>query len=104
MAKLWNDERILHTWVTNDSESAIGLTIRKLVDMRDTLRQNDPTRSDIRDMRSIMSELKLESKGSGVVMEETKRKQEDVEGAGGGVQVLDRFRLEDLKDHEILEG
>lgn len=97
MAKLWNDERILHTWVTNDSESAIGLTIRKLVDMRDTLRQNDPTRSDIRDMRSIMSELKLESKGSGIITEEPKDNQ-------GGVQVLDRFRLEDLKDHEILDG
>lgn len=83
MASLWGDERIKTTWVTDDSETPIGHIIRKLVDMRDAERQDDPKRSDIREMRSLMSELRLESKGSGIVPKQTH---------------LDRLRFSDVVD------
>lgn len=65
MAELWKDPKLKHTWVVGDAETAMGLTIRQLVDMRDAEVPADSARSDIREMRSLMTEMRLDSKGSG---------------------------------------
>lgn len=52
------------TWIHN-SETAIGSTIRQLVDMRDAELPKDAARQDIKAIRTLMNEMKLDSKGSG---------------------------------------
>lgn len=65
MAELWGDPSLKHTWVSSSSETPIGLTIRRLVDMRDSEMPVDAARQDIKEMRSLMKEMRLDSKGSG---------------------------------------
>ncbi|KAI5777814.1 fungal-specific transcription factor domain-containing protein [Geopyxis carbonaria] len=65
MAELWKDPKLKHTWVVGDAETAMGLTIRQLVDERDAEVPADGARTDIREMRSLMTEMRLDSKGSG---------------------------------------
>lgn len=65
MSELWDDPRLKHTWVSDDSETAIGATIRDLVDLRDAETPKDAAGHDIKEMRALMTEMRLDSKGSG---------------------------------------
>lgn len=63
---MWGDPQLKHTWVLSNSETAIGLTIRQLVDMRDSEYPQDNVGRDVRSMRTLMTEMRLDSKGSGL--------------------------------------
>jgi len=62
---MWGEPKLKHTWIHNSSETAIGLTIRQLVDMRDAEFPHDAARQDIKAIRTLMNEMRLDSKGSG---------------------------------------
>jgi hypothetical protein len=66
ISELWGNPQLKHTWV-GDSETAIGMTIRQLVDMRDAEFPRDAARQDIKEMRTLMTKMKLDSKGSGIL-------------------------------------
>jgi len=63
---MWETPQLKHTWVLNNSETAIGLTIRQLVDMRDAEVPRDTARQDIKGTRTLMKKMRLDSKGSGI--------------------------------------
>ncbi|KAG0132684.1 hypothetical protein HOY82DRAFT_606429 [Tuber indicum] len=65
MSEIWNDPQLKHTWITNNTETAIGMSIRQLVDMRDAEFPKDSARHDIKEMRALLTEMRLDSKGSG---------------------------------------
>lgn len=65
MSELWNDPQLKHTWISNNTETAIGMSIRQLVDMRDAEFPKDAARHDLKEMRALMKEMRLDSKGSG---------------------------------------
>ncbi|KAF8545028.1 hypothetical protein BDD12DRAFT_693971, partial [Trichophaea hybrida] len=65
ISEIWGDPKLKHTWIHNSSETAIGLTIRQLVDMRDAEFPQDAARQDIKAIRTLMNEMRLDSKGSG---------------------------------------
>jgi len=67
ISEIWGDPQVKHTWVMNSSETAIGLTIRQLVDMRDAEFPWDPASQDVKSVRTLMTEMRLDSKGSGHV-------------------------------------
>ena len=63
---MWDIPQLKHTWILDNTETAIGVTIRQLVDMRDAELPQDAARQDIKVIRTLMTEMKLESKGSGL--------------------------------------
>jgi hypothetical protein len=63
MSEIWNDPQLKHTWITNNTETAIGMSIRQLVDMPEF--PKDSARHDIKEMRALLTEMRLDSKGSG---------------------------------------
>lgn len=65
MAELWDDPQLKHTWISNNTETAIGMSIRQLVDMRDAEFPKDAARHDLKEMRALLTEMRLDSKGSG---------------------------------------
>ncbi|PWW74002.1 hypothetical protein C7212DRAFT_214460 [Tuber magnatum] len=65
MSEIWNDPQLKHTWITNNTETAIGMSIRQLVDMREAEFPKDSARHDIKEMRALLTEMRLDSKGSG---------------------------------------
>jgi hypothetical protein len=65
MAELWDDPQLKHTWIQHDSDTAIGISIRQLVDMRDAEFPKDAQGQDIKALRTLMTEMRLDSKGTG---------------------------------------
>lgn len=65
MAEIWGDPQLKHTWISNNTETAIGMSIRQLVDMRDAEFPKDAARHDLKEMRALLTEMRLDSKGSG---------------------------------------
>jgi len=64
---MWENPQLKHTWVLNNSETAIGMTIRQLVDMRDAEIPRDAQRQDVKAIRTLMTKMRLDSKGSGIL-------------------------------------
>jgi len=75
MAELWDDPQIKHTWILRDSETAIGMSIRQLVDMRDAEFPKDAPGQDIKALRTLMTEMRLDSKGTGKLPQITSESQ-----------------------------
>jgi hypothetical protein len=65
VSEIWGNPQLKHTWV-GDSETAISMTIRQLVDSRDADFHQDAARKDIKEMRTLMKMMRLDSKGSGI--------------------------------------
>lgn len=91
MSEIWNDPQLKHTWITNNTETAIGMSIRQLVDMRDAeFPPKDSARHDVKEMRALLTEMRLDSKGSGSlptpVSEASPGSNSDITGTGGDDQ------------------
>ncbi|KAI5813909.1 hypothetical protein BZA77DRAFT_334687 [Pyronema omphalodes] len=66
IATMWGDPKLKYTWIDNNSETAIALTIRQLVDSRDAEMPRGAAGRDVKAIRSLLETMRLDSKGSGV--------------------------------------
>ncbi|KAL7276103.1 hypothetical protein RUND412_000921 [Rhizina undulata] len=65
ISELWNDPQLKNTWVMSNTEPAMSMSIRQLVDMRDSEYPTDTARHDLKEMRALLCEMRIDSKGSG---------------------------------------
>jgi hypothetical protein len=58
IAELWNDPSLKTCW---SESSAIGAIIRQIGDVRETEAQKDPGKDEIREMRAVLANLRIDT-------------------------------------------
>ncbi|KAI5786017.1 hypothetical protein FPQ18DRAFT_368638 [Pyronema domesticum] len=86
IATMWCDPKLKYTWIDNNSETAIALTIRQLVDSRDAEMPRGAVGRDVKAIRSLLETMRLDSKGSGVVPRELEAGYGNGKGDDGGYE------------------